>query len=168
MFSERKTMPSDQRMPQIGKPNGAGMTGVALIAGLLALLASAGCGGGSTSANGGGGGPVAASVRGTIAVGANPQGIAVDPTTDNIYVVNSPAASFCKNAGNGVGVVTWIDGTTDSVAGTSNSLSPFEVSEPSSWVTAGPIALALDSTTNTAYIAVNGVSCILPDGKPLW
>jgi len=40
-------MSSDDRMPQNGKPDGAGMTGVALIAGLLALIVSAGCGGGS-------------------------------------------------------------------------------------------------------------------------
>jgi YVTN family beta-propeller protein len=157
-------MSSDDRMPSIGKPEGAGMTGVALIAGLLALLASTGCGGGSTSAKGG---PVAASVRGTIAVGAGPEGIAVDPTTNNIYVVNSPAASFCSYS-NGVGVVAWIDGAIDSLAGTSTSLSPFEISEPSSWVTAGPIAVAIDSTTDKAYIAVNGASCRLPDDKPLW
>ena len=156
-------MSSDNRVPQIGKLDGASMTGVALIAVLLALLVSAGCGG-STSANGGGGG--SATISGTIAVGAGPEGIAVDPTTNNVYVVNSPAASFC-NYSNGVGVVAWIDAT-NSVAGTSSSLSPFEISEPSSWVTAGPIALVIDSTTNQAYMAVNGVPCTLPSGQPLW
>ncbi len=82
-------------------------------------------------------------------------------------MVNSPAASFCK-IGNGVGGVAWIDGTTDSLAGTSNSLSPFLINEPSAAVTAGPIAVAIDSTTNRAYIAVNGASCTLAPGFPLW
>lgn len=64
-------------IPQIGKPYGACMTGVAGIAGLLALLVSAGCGAGSTNTSGGGGGgggggPVAAKVSGTIALGNTP------------------------------------------------------------------------------------------------
>lgn len=160
-------MSSDNRILIVGKTDGARMTGLALVAGLLAVVLSVGCGGGSTKTNSGGEGTVAASVSATIGVGAGPESIAVDPTTSNVYVVNSPAASFCKNVGAVPGVVTWIDGKTDSVSGTSNSLSTFEISEPSSWVTSGPIAIAVDATTNQAYIALNGVVCWLPTGKPL-
>ena len=110
-----------------------------------------------------------ASVSGTIPMGAFPVGVAVDPTSNNVYVVNSPQASFCKNAGTVPGgVVTLIDGTSGSVTGAANSLSPFEISEPSSWVTAGPLAIAIDSATNKAYIAVNAVQCRLPTGQLLF
>ena len=110
-------------------------TGIALVVALVAVD-NFGCGGGSTSAlnnngsGGGGGGPVPASVSGTIAVGAFPVGMAVDPTSNKVYVVNSPLASFCKNLGAVPGVVTLIDGTTGSVAGTANNLSPFEINSP--------------------------------------
>jgi YVTN family beta-propeller protein len=111
---------------------------------------------------------VAASVIGTIAVGTGPEGIDVDPTSNNVYVVNSPPPSPICSPSDVPGVVAWIDATTDTQAGTSNSLSPFEVSEPSGAVTAGPIAVQIDASTNQAYIAVDGVQCTLPDDKPLW
>lgn len=107
-------------------------------------------------------------VRTTVAVGGFPTGVAVDPTSNNVYVVNESPGSFCQNSGAVPGVVAWIDGTTDSVAGTSNSLAPFEISEPSSWLTAGPHAVAIDSAANTAYIAVNAGFCFLPSGHILY
>jgi YVTN family beta-propeller protein len=102
-------MSSDNRVPQIGKPDGASVTGVARIAVLLALLASAGCGG-STSANGGGG--TSATIRGTIAVGTGPSAIAVDSTTNKIYVTDFgtiPTGIPCSMSGADVEA---IDGAT--------------------------------------------------------
>lgn len=165
-------MNSDNRILHIVMLDGTNVKDFVFSLSVLALLISAGCGGGTTrhveSGGGGGTGPVAASVSGTIAAGTGPESIAVDPTTNNVYVVNSPSASFCHNVGAVPGVVTWIDGNTDSVSGTSNSLAPFEISEPSSWVTAGPIAVAIDATTHQAYIALNGALCWLPSGKALY
>jgi len=101
-------------MPQIGKPDVAGMTAVAFVAGLLALLVAAGCGDGSTSANGDGNGQVAASVSGTIAVGTRPIAIAVDSTANKIYVTDSgtpPTGVPCSQSGADVEA---IDGATQS------------------------------------------------------
>jgi YVTN family beta-propeller protein len=112
-------MSSDDRMPQVGKSDGAGMTGVALLAGLLALLASTGCGG-STSANGGGG--ASATISGTIAVGTGPSAIALDSTTNKIYVTDFgtiPTGIPCSMSG---AAVEAIDGATQ--AKTSVGFSP--------------------------------------------
>ena len=112
-------MGSDDRMPQVGKSDGAVMTGGALIAWLLAFLVSAGCGGGSTNTSGGGGGP---SVSATIAVGTGPSAIAVDSTTNKIYVTDFgtiPTGIPCSMSGADVEA---IDGATQ--AKTSVGFSP--------------------------------------------
>ena len=84
-----------------------------LIAGFIALLVAAGCGGGSTSANGGGG-RAPASVSGTIAVGTAPSAIVVDSTNNKIYVTDFgtiPTGIPCSRSGADVEA---IDGTTQS------------------------------------------------------
>ena len=76
-----------------------------------ALLIANGCGG-SASTNGGGGG--SATIRGTIAVGTAPSAIAVDSTTNTIYVVDFgtvPTGIPCSPSGADVEV---IDGATQS------------------------------------------------------
>jgi len=129
-------MSSEDRMPQIEKPKGAGMTGFAQIAGLLALLLSAGCGGGA-SGSAGGGGPVAASVSGTIAVETAPSAIAVDSTADTVYVADLGTLSATSCAFSGAGV-TVINGATGTIAAVSLDV--------------GPIAIALNPGSHTAYV----------------
>jgi YVTN family beta-propeller protein len=112
-------MSSDDRVPQVGKSDGAVMTGVALIAWLLAFLVSAGCGGGSTNTSGGGGG---ASVSATIKVGTAPSAIVADSTTNKIYVTDFgtiPTGLPCSPSGADVEA---IDGATQ--AKTSVGFSP--------------------------------------------
>lgn len=162
-----------------GKPN-ALLTVLGFV-GLVALLVSIGCGGGSTL-NGNGGGststmngntggatasvPVAATVADTVNVGSSPTALTVDPTTNTVYVVNFPAV--CTNVSPaGFGSVTWIDGATDSVVGSDTNL-PLEFTEPSSYETAGPVAVATDSATNTVYVAMQGTICRDPStGKSI-
>ena len=129
-------MTSEDRIPQIENPKGAGMTGLAQIAGLLALLLSAGCGGGA-SGSGGGGGPVAASVSGTIAVGTAPSAIAVDSTADTVYVADlgTCSATSCTFSGAGVTVINVATGTTATVS-----------------LDVGPIAIALNPGSHAAYV----------------
>ncbi len=148
-------MSSDDRIRHIGTLLGHELKGSALLVELLALLVSAGCGGDSmsSSGNGGAGGPVAASVSGTIKVGAAPSGIAIDPTNDKIYVADfgtpPPQTQFvnCPPAG---GDVTVIDGA-------SNSPSAVPI-QPGSGVDIDPVAIALNETTPTAYLLAEGWS----------
>jgi hypothetical protein len=63
------------------------MTGFALLVSLLAVLVSVGCGA-SSSSDTGNGGPVPAKVIGTVAVGTAPNAIAVDSTSNKIYVTD--------------------------------------------------------------------------------
>lgn len=148
-------MSSDDRMPQVGKLDGTSVTGVALIAGLLVLLASAACGGASSNSNlgsGGGGGPSAAKVVGTIAVGTTPNAVAVDPATNTIYVAN-----FGQEGNDGIcatcycpwvnGTLTTIDGVTQSVA--TNALPPAGAQYPYE----NPLDLAVNPATHTVYVA---------------
>jgi len=132
-------MSSDDRTLIIENPDGAGMTGVALIAGLLAFLVSAGCGGGSTNNSGGGGG---ASVRGTIEVGTVPDAVAVDPIANQVYVADSGTVTGstgpCSTSGAGITVINGATGTTATV--------PLQ---------ATPRAIALNPGSHTAYVAQN-------------
>lgn len=147
-------MSSDNRFPYLGTLRSEKMKGLALLAGLLALLVSAGCGGGSTntSGNGGsGGGPVAASISGRITVGTRPSAIAVDSTTNKIYVADfgtpPPQTQFfnCPPAG---GDVTVIDGVSESRAAVSI--------QPGGGVDIDPVAIALNRTSHTAYVLAQG------------
>jgi len=130
-------MSSDDRTLIIGNPDGAGMTGVALIAALLAFLVSAGCGGGSTNTSGGGGG---ASVRGTIEVGTVPDAVAVDPIANQVYVADlgtvTGSTGPCSTSGAGITVINGATGTTATV--------PLQ---------ATPRAIALNPGSHTAYVA---------------
>jgi len=134
-------MSSVHHMPQIGKPDVAGMTAVAFVAGLLALLVAAGCGGGSTSANGGGNGQVAASVSGTIKAGTGPRAIAVDSGTNKIYVADFgtiPTGAPCSPSG---ADVETIDGATQSTTSTGIGGRP-----------QNPYAAALNPANHTLYV----------------
>jgi YVTN family beta-propeller protein len=84
-------------------------------------------------------------VTATIAVGHIPSGVAVDPTTGNVYVTNE-----------GDDTVSAIDEATDTVTATIA-------------VGGEPIAVAVDPTTHTAYVTnetANTVSVISADGDP--
>jgi DNA-binding beta-propeller fold protein YncE len=113
-------MCSDNRVPPSQRSAFAAKIS-ALVVAVLAFFASAGCGGATntvnSTSNGTGGDPVAAKVSGTIAAGTNPAAIAVDSTTNKIYV-----ADFGKGQNNGQcqtcfcplqnGTLTVIDGAT--------------------------------------------------------
>jgi YVTN family beta-propeller protein len=120
---------------------GAGIPTFALIA-LLALLVANGCGG-STSANGGGGGRVPASVSGTIKVGTAPSAIAVDSTTNKIYVTDfgtTPTGTQgCSPSGADIQA---IDGATQSTT----SVGAFDS------VYMNPVAAALSPANHTLYV----------------
>ena len=96
-------MNSGDRIPHIARCDGAGMVGFVLIAGFFSLLVTAGCGGGNTVNNvgsaGGGGGPVPASLSGTIKAGTAPNAIAVDSTTNKIYVTDFGTAPTTRSGG---------------------------------------------------------------------
>lgn len=148
-------MSSGGRMPQIEKAKGTGMIGFAQILGLLALLVSAGCGGSTGSAkndnSGGGGGPAAATVVGTIAAGNGPRAVAVDSTTNTIYVANfgAEADTICQTCYCPLqnGTLTTIDGVTLSVA--TSALPPAGAQYPYE----NPMGLAVNPATNNVYIA---------------
>ncbi len=129
-------------MPRNGKLDDAGMAGVGLVSGLLALLVATGCGGGSASANGGGNGSVAASVSGTIEVGTAPIAIAVDSTANKIYVTDFgaiPTGVPCSPSGADVEA---IDGATQSTTSVG-----FASGEQ-----ANPTAAALNPANHTLYV----------------
>jgi YVTN family beta-propeller protein len=140
-------MGSDNRVPHVRTSADVPAKISVLVVALLALLASGGCGGGSTNANGGGGGSVAAKVTGTIAVGTAPNAIAVDSTTNKIYV-----ADFGKEDNNGIcqtcycpvvnGTLTVIDGATQSPTTTGFS-----------YTYSNPLDLAVIPANNTLYVA---------------
>src|SRR5271165_7179371 len=95
-----------------------------LIAGFIVLLAATVCGGGSTSANGGGNGQVPASVSGTIKAGTGPRAIAVDSSTNKIYVADFgtiPTGAPCSPSG---ADVETIDGATQSTTSAGFAGSP--------------------------------------------
>jgi len=134
----KHAMSSEKCMPNIGKPDVTTMTRVPLIAGLLALVVTTGCGGGSTS----GGGPVAASVRGTIKVGTGPRAIAVDSSTNKIYVADfgtMPTGVPCSPSG---ADVETIDGATQSTTSTGFGAPP-----------QNPYAAALNPANHALYVA---------------
>jgi len=106
---------------------------------LFALIVAAGCGG-----NSGGRRPVAASVSGTIRVGTAPSAIAVDSTTDKIYVTDfgtQPTfdGSGCSASGADVRA---IDGATQqSIASVGLWLAP-----------QNPFAMTLNPSNHTLYL----------------
>ncbi len=57
------------------------------------------------------------------------------------------------------GGVTKIDGATD-IAAISNSISVFQYPADRGTATSGPVAIAANSTTNTAYIFMEGINCM--------
>ena len=138
------------------------MKRLAIVVGLLPLAVSLGCGGGNTravnnSANGGGsggGGPVAASITSTITVGTAPSGIAVDSTSNKIYVADfgtpPPQTQFttCQQGG---GDVTMIDGATDFP-------SAIPIPGIAGSVVIDPVAIALNETGGKAYVLAQGWS----------
>jgi DNA-binding beta-propeller fold protein YncE len=140
-------MGSDNSVPLVRTSADVSAKIPVLLGALLALLASGGCGGGSTNANGGGGGPVAAEVSGTIAVGTTPNAIAVDSTTNKIYV-----ADFGEEDNNGIcqtcycpvvnGTLTVIDGATQSPTTTGFS-----------YAYSNPLDLAVNVANHTLYVA---------------
>ena len=93
------------------------------------LLAS---GAASTAASAAPEGPASTTGLTTVSVGSNPDGVAVDATTDTVYVAN--------NGGDSVSV---IDGATDAVTATIP-------------VGAAPRGIAVDQQTDTVYVANSG------------
>jgi YVTN family beta-propeller protein len=71
-----------------------------------------------------------------VAVGSNPYGVAVDQTTDTVYVANY-----------GSGTVSVIDGATDTVTATI-------------MVGSAPVGLAVDGATDTVYVANAGSGAV--------
>ena len=132
-----------------------------LFAGFIVLLLTTGCGG-STSANGGGDASVAASVRGTVAVGTAPSAIVADSNTNEIYVVDFgaiPTGIPCSASGADVEV---IDGTTQSVTPVGfHTDDPFQVNAT---------AAALNPVSHQLYVEVvtywNGIKGNDPCGGP--
>ena len=113
---------------------------------MLALLVVAGCGGGSTSTgnNRSVQGPVAASIRGTIAVGTAPSATAVDSTNNKIYVADfgmQPTAGSLPCSPTGADVKV-IDGATELPATT--------IGLPG---VLNPVAITLNTANHTAYVA---------------
>jgi YVTN family beta-propeller protein len=142
---------------------GAARNTLVVLIALIAFLVSAGCGGGSSADSNGHrdrGGSVAASISGTITVGTAPSGISVDATNNKVYVANfgiPPVQSeftTCQQTG---GDLTVIDGATEStnaipIPGAAGSL------------VIDPVAIALNETSHTAYVLVEGWSG-LNDGR---
>lgn len=97
-------MSSCDRFPRIETSHGLNVESLVFLAGWFALLVLAGCGG-STNTNGG---PVSASVSGTIGVGTAPSAIAVDSTTNKIYVTDFgtiPTGIPCSQSGADIEVI---------------------------------------------------------------
>lgn len=142
-------MRSKNRLSHVGTSVATVMKGFALLTGLLTLLVSAGCGAGSTSTSrkgGGVGGAAAASISGTIAVGTRPSAIAVDSTTNKIYVADfgvTPQTEgvignqHCTQSG---ADVTTIDGATQSTTSVGF------------WFNSTPSATALNASAHTLYV----------------
>jgi YVTN family beta-propeller protein len=126
---------------------------------LLAVLASAGCGGSPAPQTATPPPVVPAAVTATVAVDTNPAGIAVDSASNSIYVVNSPAACL----GGSPGGVTRIDGATNSNTGQSLPFQEFQVSycgfSKSRCLISQPVAIAVDSSTNTGYAYLDAITC---------
>jgi YVTN family beta-propeller protein len=151
-------MSSDHDMVRTRTFDDARRKAFSLFAVLLALIATTGCGGGSTSAanNGGSGGQVAATVRASVMVDTNPTGVAVNPSTNSVYVVNHPGT---------FGGLSRIDGTTDSNTGESFPFNQLEEANNLNCVAykinceivSEPVAIAVDSLTNTGYTFLAGV-----------
>ncbi|HET9306150.1 MAG TPA: hypothetical protein VFO46_09005 [Candidatus Sulfotelmatobacter sp.] len=147
-------MSSDDRIPHPGTLHAQKMRGLAFLVGSLALVVSAGCGEGTTTTSensGGGGGPVAASISGNIAVGTRPSAIAVDSTTNKIYVAdfgNPPPQTQFLNCPPAGGDVTVIDGASESLTVVSI--------QPGGGVDIDPVAIALNWTSHEAYVLAQG------------
>jgi DNA-binding beta-propeller fold protein YncE len=126
------------------------MNRLALFVGLFALVFSAGCGAASGSNSNGNGASVLATVSGTVAVGTAPSGIAVDSTSNKIYVADfgtpPPQTQFltCPPAG---WDVTVINGATEST-------STVAIQPPRSAI--DPVAIALNETSPSAYVVAQG------------
>lgn len=127
-------MSSLYHIRRVGTLDGAARKRSALLVGMLALLAAAGCGGGSTGTRTTGGGPVVASVSRTITVGTRPSAIAVDSINNKIYVTDfgtTPTGTQgCTPSGADIRA---IDGGTQSITigawfgGLSSVVTPFAV-----------------------------------------
>jgi YVTN family beta-propeller protein len=104
---------------------------------------------------GGGGGPVPASISGTIAVGTAPSAIAVDPTTNKIYVADygtgQPVTGRCQTTGSDV---TVIDGATDS----SSTITPPDT-------TSNALAVVVNSASDATYLIVQKYTWINTIGR---
>ena len=83
--------------------------------------------------------PARAASTTTVAVGQQPVAVAVNATTNKIYVVNSSGDSRYNNNG---GTVTVIDGAT-------NATTTVAVGQQ-------PVAVAFNATTNLVYVANSG------------
>ncbi len=138
-------MCSDNRTRYIGPPDTPAVKSFALIVCLLAILASAGCGGSTSAGNSNGGGHAAAIVTGTVTVGTTPRAIAVDSSSNKIYV-----ADFGEETNTGQcqtcycvavnGSLTMIDGTTESPTTTGFS-----------YAIQNPLDLAVNPANHTVY-----------------
>jgi YVTN family beta-propeller protein len=133
--------------------------------------------------NGPGPDPTGGTTIASIPVGVNPDAVAVDPTTDTVYVANQATNS-----------VSVINGSTDTVTNTIQGLaSPVAIAvDPSThnvyvagagsvWVINGsnvintindlqnPVAVAVDPTTATAYVAnqANGTVSVIDGTNPV-
>lgn len=116
---------------------------------MLVLLVAGGCG--NTNSNGGGSGsPVAATVSGTIAVGTAPRAIAVDSTTNKIYVTDFGKTPTTPISGQGCtpsgADVEVIDGVTQQPIA---SVGDFSAQAPGP---ENPFAMALDAAHLTLYV----------------
>lgn len=130
-------MCSGNRIPSVGRCSRTGLTGSVL--GLLSLVVMAACGNGG----GGGTGSVAASVSATIKVGTAPNAVAVDSSSNKIYVTDfgsRPAGTRCSQSG---ADLETIDGVTQSTS-SGGFGSPFP---------ANPYSVALNPATHTLYVA---------------
>jgi YVTN family beta-propeller protein len=139
-------MRSDYRVPHVRTSVGIATKISVLVVAVLAFLTSEGCGGGSIQTQKQNRGPVAASISGAIKVGTAPSAIAVDSTSNKIYVTDFGSeptfdGSGCSASG---GDVTAIDGATQT---TSSVGFPFSGSSPMN-----PVATALNPAAHTLYV----------------
>ena len=149
-------MALNQCISHVGRLKGAKMKNFVLFVSLLALSNAVGCGGGMSTVNnngGSGGGPAPASVSGTIGVGDNPSAIAVDSTSNRIYVTdfggdsNDGICQTCYCPGIN-GSLTVIDGETEAATTTGFS-----------YAYQNPFDLAVNPANHSLYV----VSRVFPN-----
>jgi len=135
-------MSSCDCIPRVESSHGLEAKSFVFLVGLLALVFLAGCGRGSTTTSGGRG----ASVSATIKVGTAPSAIAVDSTTNKIYVTDFgtiPTGIPCSASGADLEA---IDGATQSK--TSVGFSSFPIDQVNA------TGMALNSISQKLYVQI--------------